>query len=56
MIRKLMLLLVLGGFIQGQGQEPLSVFENLMEKTWFAEGDWGNGTQSLSKRSYLNTT
>ncbi|WP_420601433.1 VOC family protein [Flagellimonas sp.] len=45
MIRKLMLLLVLGSFIQGQGQEPLSVFENLMEKTWFAEGDWGNNTK-----------
>ncbi|WP_223826539.1 VOC family protein [Flagellimonas sp. S3867] len=45
MIKKLMLLLTLGIFIQGQGQESLSVFENLIGKSWYAEGAWGNGTK-----------
>nr|WP_298789367.1 VOC family protein [uncultured Allomuricauda sp.] len=45
MIKKIVLFLALGIFLQGQGQEPLSVFENLIGKTWFAEGDWGNGTK-----------
>ncbi len=40
-----MLLLALGITVQSQGQEHLSVFENLMGKTWFAEGEWGNNTK-----------
>ncbi|MEO0900715.1 MAG: hypothetical protein AAFY00_01410 [Bacteroidota bacterium] len=26
-------------------ENPLSIFENLMNKTWFAEGNWGDGSK-----------
>ncbi|SNY99713.1 Catechol 2,3-dioxygenase [Flagellimonas pacifica] len=54
-----MLLLTLGAFILGHGQEPLSIFENLIGKTWCAEGAWGNGAkfkQEIQFEYSLNST
>lgn len=59
MIKKIVLLLTLGIFIQGQSQNSLSTFDNLIGKTWFAEGDWGNGTkfkQEITFQSDLDGT
>ncbi|WP_422351292.1 hypothetical protein [Flagellimonas sp.] len=53
----LVLSLLLAGFLNAQAQEPLSVFEPLMGKTWSAEGNWGDGSkfkQDINFRYDLN--
>ncbi|MCL6266175.1 hypothetical protein [Flagellimonas myxillae] len=35
--------LLFAGLFHLQAQEPLSIFQPLMGKTWSAEGSWGNG-------------